>query len=302
MDRKIYQWISQLLRDKPDQTTERMITAIGQRVISHYGCGYVGNNRLIFTAENKRYLRRQVLKEVGLDPFSVEKLPEGRLRMAEYHADEKLASKPAGDDHLLLNGADGIIRVNGEEIALHPHGLSSAGLLCMNSGIRSVEHQTIVVVENLAIMPLCCAWRIPCVDPRALWVYRGDYKSGATAGACREFVRRFGSDKTVIVFSDMDPKGLEIALTLPLASFWLGPSKNEWEHLLNGPYANKAGFDTQSQAMNYLLGLSDSNGLSEPFKQLVFTLQNHRNSLRQEHMFSHNMPLELIPIEREGNA
>jgi hypothetical protein len=296
VDRKLYQWISQLVRDKPDQATIRSFTAIGQQVQTRFGYGHIRNNRLIFNVEDKRQLRQRVLEEVGLDPFVTEQLPESRLEMAQYHSNEKLANKPASADQLLLNSADGVIRVNGNEIKLHPESLTSAGLQCLSSSIRSVEHQTIVVVENLAIMPLCHTWQIPCIDSQALWLYRGDHKTGAHEKACRDFIERFGPNKTVIVFSDMDPKGLEIAVTLPFAEFWLGPSRNSWQHLLNSKYASQIGYDTQSQATTYLLGLVDSTLLSATFRNLISVLCDARSSFRQEHTYSHSVTLELIPI------
>jgi len=296
MDRKMFQWISALVRDKPNQDSKRRISPLGQQVLAHYGCGYVRNNCLIFSAEDKRRLRQRVKDEMGLDPFITEQLPADRLEIAKFHPNEKLAAKPAGHDHLLLNSADGVLRINGVQIPLHPQSIASAGLLCLNASMRTVEHQTIVVVENLAIMSLCHNWQLPLPDNHALWVYRGDYKSGAKAQACRDFIKRFGADKTVIVFSDMDPKGLEIAATLPFAKFWLGPKADSCQPLLNSRYASRMGFDTQSDALGYLLRKSDSNLLSEPFKNLVSVMRDERSSLRQEHTYSHNVPLELIPI------
>jgi len=166
----------------------------------------------------------------------------------------------------------------------------------MNSSIRTVEHETIVVVENLSIMQLCHSWQLPVPDRQALWVYRGDYKSGAKANSCRDFISRFGVGKTVIVFSDMDPKGLEIALTLPFAQFWLGPDEDSWRTLLTSRFASRIGFDTQSEAMAYLLRQLDSNGLSEPFKRLISVLRDERSSFRQEHAYSYNAVLELFPL------
>lgn len=292
----MFPWISRLVRDKPNQDSKRPLSPLGRQVQARYGCGYVSNNRLVFSAEDKRRLRRQVTDELGLDPLTTGQLPAERLEMAQYHANEKLASKPAGDDQLLLNSADGIIRVNNAQIRLYPESIKTAGLLCLNSSIKTVEHRTIVVVENLAIMPLCCTWRLPLPDQDALWVYRGDHKSGAKAQACRDFLARFGAGKTVIVFSDMDPKGLEIALTLPYAKFWLGPDANSWRPLLKSQYASDIGFDAQSEATGYLLRQLDLNSLSEPFKNLISAMRDERSSFRQEHTYSHNVPLELIPI------
>ncbi|TAK63369.1 MAG: hypothetical protein EPO18_07110 [Methylobacter sp.] len=302
MDRQMYQWISKLVRGKPNQTTDHSLSQIGRQVQAHYHCGYVRNNRLFFNAQDKLNLRQRVMDELGLDPFIVEQLPNDRLEMAQYHANEKLAAKPAGNDQLLLNSADGIVRVNNEQIQLYPESIKTAGLLCLNSSINTVEHRTIVVVENLDIMPLCHAWQLPVADRQALWVYRGDHKSGAKAEACRDFLQRFGKDKTVVVFSDMDPKGLEIALTLPFAKFWLGPSANSWQPLLNSQYASCIGFDVQSEAAGYLLRLLDSNLLSEPFKNLISVIRDQRSSFRQQHIYSHNVPLELIPIRAEEHC
>ena len=122
----MFQWISRLVRDKPNQDSKRPLSPLGRQVLAYYGCGYVSNNRLIFSAEDKRCLRRQVIDELGLDPFTTEQLPAERLEMAQYHANEKLAAKPAGDDQLLLNSADGIIRVNNAQIRLYPESIKTA--------------------------------------------------------------------------------------------------------------------------------------------------------------------------------
>lgn len=292
----MYQWISALVRDKPDQDSKRRTSPLSQEVMTRYGCGYVSKNNAIFSAEHKRRLRQQVIDELGLDPYMIEQLPDDRLEMAKYHHNEKLAAKTAGNDHLLLNSADGVLRINGLEMQLYPESISSAGLMCLNSGIRSVEHDTVVIVENLAIMSLCHDWQIPAIDNHSLWVYRGDYKTGATAGTCCDFIKRFGDGKTVVVFSDMDPKGLEIALTFPFAKFWLGPCEASRRQLLNTRYANPDGYDEQSAAVSYLLRQSDSNLLSEPFKDLISVIRDQRSSFRQEQTYSHGVPLELVPI------
>ncbi|MGR8929882.1 MAG: DUF7281 domain-containing protein [Gammaproteobacteria bacterium] len=296
MDRKLYQWISELVSAKPDQTSRRQLTHLGREVLTHYGCGYISSNRLIFTPDDKRRLRQRVLAEVGLDPFSTEQLPESRLEMARHHPNEKLAAHPASEDQLLLNSPDGVIRVNGIEIQLHPESITSAGFLCLNSSIETIQHQTIIVVENLAIMPLSHNWRIPCIDRQALWVYRGDYKSGAKAHACRAFVERFAADKTIVVFSDMDPKGLEIALTMPNADYWLGPKEAGWRTCLRSQLANREGFDLQNAALSYLQRLSDEEKLSSSFNELLRCFNEERSSYRQEHMYNQRIELALFSI------
>jgi hypothetical protein len=298
MDRQMFQWISALVRDKPDQATSRPISQIGSQILVRYDCGYISNNRLIFNAEHKRRLRQRVKDEMGLDPFA-EQLPAERLAMAQYHANEKLAAKTAGNDQLLLNSADGIVRVNNAHIQLYPESIKTAGLLCLNSSINTIEHRTIVVVENLAIMPLCHSWQLPLPDRQALWVYRGDHKSGAKAEACRDFLQRFGKDKTVVVFSDMDPKGLEIALTMPHAQYWLGPESSAWDGCFQSGSANCSGYDVQSDAMASLMKMRDEGHLTESFSELVSRIRKERSSFRQEHCYAHNVGLSLFAIRQK---
>ncbi len=116
----MYQWISALVRDKPDQSTIRRNSTHGQQIMTRYGCGYVSKQQLVFSADDKRRLRQQVKDELGIDPFVTGQLPENRLEMAKYHPNEKLASKPVSHDLLLLNSPDGVIRLNGKNIQLHP--------------------------------------------------------------------------------------------------------------------------------------------------------------------------------------
>jgi len=298
MNRQVFQWVSALVRDKPDQATSRPISQIGQQVQAHYGCGYVSNNRLVFSSQDKLTLRQRVKDEMGRDPFS-EQLPDDRLEMAQYHANEKLAAKPAGNDQLLLNSADGIVCVNNAQIQLYPESIKTAGLLCLNSSINTVEHQTIVVVENLDIMPLCHTWQLPLADPHALWLYRGDHKSGAKAEACCDFLKRFGKYKTVIVFSDMDPQGLEIALTMPHAQYWLGPESSAWDGCFKSGSDNCSGYDAQSNAMAFLMKTHDAGLLTEPFSELVLRIRKELSSYRQQHVYAHNVNLSLFPIRQK---
>ncbi|WP_031434083.1 DUF7281 domain-containing protein [Methylomarinum vadi] len=299
MNRQLFKWISELVTDKPTQTTERRVSAQGKSVLERYHCGHEAKNRLVFTPRDKLTLRRRVKDELGLDPFTTPELPDDRIAMAKYHGNEKLAAKPASHDHLLLNGPDGKLRLNGRLVDLQSQQIPSAGLFCLNNGIETVEHEVIVVVENLAIMSVGPALQLPPRAQSALWVYRGDHKTGAKADICRQFLTRFGAEKTVIVFGDMDPEGLEIALTMPHADYWMGPAENVWRTCLRSRQANRDGFDLQSQAVVYLQHLADNNTLTVPMKNLLECLRQERSTYRQEHMASHRIPLDIFSLAGE---
>ncbi|MEY8216654.1 MAG: hypothetical protein RPR97_19485 [Colwellia sp.] len=48
---------------------------------------------------------------------------------------------------------------------------------------------------------------------QALWLYRGDVKAQQTTNTSYQFFRRFKGKIPLVCFSDLDPKGIEIALT-----------------------------------------------------------------------------------------
>jgi len=296
MSRNVFKWVSDLIRTKPDQSTSRAWSETGNLVIERYHCGRIQNDKLIFTAQDKFQLRRQLKKEFGLDPFLTKQLPDDRLDIAKHHDNEKLARHAPSHDHILVNSPGGTLQLNKQQVQLHTEQLPSAGMMCLSSGINQIDHKSIVVVENLAIMQLCNSFTLPPLCKKALWVYRGDHKSGAKAKVCYDLLKRFGHDKKVIVFSDMDPKGLEIALTLPYASYWLGPETDAWTRCLQSPHASRSGYDIQTSAMKYLLNRSETGTLSKPIHDLVLQMRTEHSSYRQEHMFAHNIPLALFPI------
>ncbi len=290
----MFNWISQLLKKNPGKTTIHPFSKTGSAVIDRYQCGRRQGNKLFFTAEDKRSIRSQVKQEINIDPFEVSQLPKNRVDVARLHNNEKLANNPVSQDHLLVNCPAGIIQLNNRQIQLHSDIIPSVGFMPIASSINQINHDVIVVVENLAIMQLYSQLILPDICQKALWIYRGDHKSGAKTDTCYQFISRFGQDKTVIVFSDMDPKGLEIALTMPQADYWLGPESNLWASCLASKFASRSGYDAQNSSVHYLLNRKES--LSQPINELVLQIQVDQSSYRQEHMVAHHLSLVLFPL------
>lgn len=278
------------------------VSEVRRAVINRYGCGREQNNKLIFSEKDKSSIRRQVKAELNIDPFYTDQLPSNRLAIAKIHPNEKLAKNPVSHDHILINCPNGIVQLNNQPIQLYPESVANAGLMVISSSIKQINHPAIVVVENLAIMQLCCQLKLPGLCQNALWIYRGDSKTGAKVEACYDFLRHFGKDKQVIVFSDMDPKGLEIALTLPHPNYWLGPVKEQWTSCLQSKTANKQGYDLQSESMKYLLNKDNHGELAEPIHDLILQMQAERSSYRQEHMIAHQIDLALFEITQPLRA
>jgi hypothetical protein len=296
MNRKLFNWISRLVKNNPGLSTIRSSSEIGSSVLERYGYGRKQNNKLIFTVKDKNSLRLAVKRELNIDPFDTEQLPDSRVDVAEFYANEKLAKNPVSQDHILVNCPTGVIQLNHQTIHLHSDSIASVGFMPIASAINQVNHDVLVVVENLAIMQLCNQLILPTLCQNALWLYRGDHKSGAKAEACYDLLTRFGQGKEVIVFSDMDPKGLEIALTIPYAKYWLGPDITQWSTCLQSKYASRSGYDIQSKAMGYLLKLKEKGILSTETVELILQMQKEQSAYRQEHMFAHQVPLSLFRL------
>jgi len=299
MNRQMFQWVSKLVKSSPGETTTRARSEIGCFVIERYQSGRIQNNKLIFTAQDKIALRRKIIQEFNIDPFETDQLPDTRIEVAKHHHNEKLAGNPVSHDHILLNCPNKILRLNSHNIQLHTEFIPNAGMMCLSSGITQIDHDAIVVVENLAIMQLCSTFQLPLLCQNALWIYRGDHKTGTKIDACYDLLNRFGVNKEVIVFSDMDPKGLEIALTIPHANYWLGPEPRTWDNCFKSKHASRNGYDKQGVAMASLLKKCDTGLLAEPFRDLVLRMKNERSSYRQEHSYAHNIQLSLFPIRQE---
>lgn len=297
MSRQLFQWVSKLVKTNPGETTIRAKSDIGCLVIERYQAGRILNNKLIFTDKHKAALRRKIMQEFDHDPFTTEQLPDSRLEVAKHHHNEKLAKHPVSHDHVLLNSPNGTLKLNHQAIQLQTAFVPNVGMLCLSSGITQIGHDAIVVVENLALMQLCGIFQLPPLCQDALWIYRGDHKTGARINACHDLLNRFGADKDVIVFSDMDPKGLEIALTIPHAGYWLGPDPGTWDDCFKAQQASRGGYDKQGVAMNYLLNKRDAGLLPEPFSELVSRMQKELSSYRQEQSQAHGVQLSLFSIK-----
>ncbi len=301
MNRQTFKWVSDLVKSRPGQTTTRSTSSMGRFVIERYRIGCLQNNELVFTSQDKTALRRQIIEEVSVDPFDTDQLPDSRLEVAKHHHNEKLAKNPVSHDHVLLNCPNKTLKLNNRTIELQTEFIPNAGMMCLSSGITQIDHNAIVVVENLALMQLCNLLKLPSVCRNALWIYRGDHKTGAKIAACYDLLKRFGDSKDVIVFSDMDPKGLEIAHTIPYSDYWLGPECRAWDNCYTSKHANPSGYDKQSDAMTSLLKKCETGFLAEPFIDIVLRMKNERSSYRQEHMYVHNIYLSLFPIKQENS-
>jgi len=229
---------------------------------------------------------------------------EDRLTTAENNRNEKGNSYAVSKDFVLINSLTEL-NINQNSHVISP--LASLGTFIKADEINSVEHSAIVLVENLAVMANLNLMNLPTLSSlnlsqnidlsQALWLYRGDIKKQQTTNTSYQFFRRFKAQVPLICFSDLDPKGIEIALTSD-ADYWLTLENTaEVAMSLSG---SEQEWHKQDLSITFLLKQKDKDSVkTDNSWQHVFNqLLTYRKTLKQEHMLQHNLALTLLKLSK----
>jgi hypothetical protein len=128
-----------------------------------------------------------------------------------------------------------------------------------------------------------------------LWLYRGDVKAQQTTNTSYQFFRRFKGQIPLVCFSDLDPKGIEIALTSD-ADYWLTvENKNEITMDLTG---SEQEWYKQGASITFLQKKISTMPSQQVacWQKLFENLQTYRKTLKQEHILKHNVALTLLEL------
>ena len=222
---------------------------------------------------------------------------EDRLTTAETNRNEKENSYAVSKDFILINSLTDI-NVNQKSHKTSP--VTSLGIYIKAEEIKSMEHSAIVFVENLAVMANLNAINLSSINSnmdlsKALWLYRGDVKAQQTTNTSYYFFRRFKGILPLVCFSDLDPKGIEIALTSD-ADYWLtikNPTKVNI--VLSG---NEQEWYNQGASISFLQEKLNTIPSQEVacWQNIFENLRTYRKTLKQEHMLKHNVALALIEL------
>lgn len=257
---------------------------------------------LTFSLTDILALTKEVQRSHGVDirndPYPSK---EDRLAAAETNRNEKENSYAVSKDFILINSLTDI-NVNQTCHKISP--LTSLGMYIKAEEIKSVEHSAIVFVENLTVMANLNAINLVSnsstknniIDlSKALWLYRGDVKAQQTTNTSYQFFRRFKGCIPLVCFSDLDPKGIEIALTSD-ADYWLTiENTNEIEMKLSGTEQEWYKQGTSISFLQEQISTMPSQEVS-CWHKLFKKLRTHRKTLKQEHMLKHNVAVALIEL------
>jgi len=280
----------------------------------HFGQFDLTKQWLTFGLTDILELSKEVKDSHGVDirndPYPSKK---DRINTAEKNRNEKGNSYAVSKDFILINS---LSELNINKICHKISPLISLGTYIKAEDIQSVDHTAIVLVENLAVMANLNVINLASINDnnsnknllnksnnidltKALWLYRGDVKPQQTTNTSYQFFRRFKGEIPLICFSDLDPKGIEIALTCH-ADFWL--TLNNTNDVNIPLLGNEQEWYKQESSISFLQEQLDNIPTQEKdcWQNTFINLRTHRKTLKQEHMLKHNLALTLLTLTNQS--
>ncbi|WP_019615134.1 DUF7281 domain-containing protein [Psychromonas ossibalaenae] len=258
------------------------------RLNNEYSFGDIKEGYLHFIDNDRQALIERVFQENGLELFR-DPYPDlqSRREVAGGDRNEKNNAYPVSRNYVLVNSLH-TIRLNQQVHTVSP--FTAFGLTINADQITSIEHQKIVFVENLEIMAVLDKLNMPESLQEALWLYRGEVREDRSTMKAYQFFRRFAGSHQLVCFSDLDPAGIEIALTSG-AHHWLTPQDSSIINMKLLGAENE--WFNQQKSITYLKQKTD---LAEKCQQAFDEMCRQRKTLKQEHMLGHNIKLALYPL------
>ncbi|WP_159820327.1 DUF7281 domain-containing protein [Colwellia sp. 20A7] len=277
-------------------------TALATKLYSEHNFGHLdlSKSHLSFSLDDILALSKRIQKILNVD-IRHDAYPEQQSRNinASNNRNEKINSLPVSKDFILINSLSDI-KVNQTSLQLSP--LTSLGIYVKADDILSIEHKAIVFVENLAVMASLSTLNLTSIHEElvdALWVYRGDIKKQQSTSTAYQFFRRFNHHQR-ICFSDVDPKGIEIALTSQ-ADYWLTIKNIEdFKQVVERLEGSEEEWFKQGASIQFLQNKyikAHSQLQHKPTWQPIFSVTSSlQKTLKQEHIITHNMALTLLEL------
>lgn len=240
---------------------------------------------LFLSVQDLAQLRQDVKKYLGLDllfdDFNVD-----RMAMSAKSHNEKLANIRPEAEYVLMkylgfeSSPTGIstrtsLRIPLDEAQKHCHELNVAAIL---------------VVENLDVFDVIHQARLPQDLTHVMVIYRGSGHHSPIG--VRHFLRSMAGKLPIIAFTDFDPAGLQIAHTLIGMTHCVAPQlalTAPADLLAIAQINSTRDFDKQAKQAKYL-----QNADLKHWQKLAVWLNQHRISIKQQHLLHHRLELVLL--------
>ncbi|MDA7745921.1 hypothetical protein N8878_01130 [Psychromonas sp.] len=261
-------------------------------IVSTHRLGRIIDGIWFYTEKDRVNIINLAKQQYGTDLLR-DPYPEkrGRIENARLNNNEKLNSLAVSEEFVLVNSLQ-TLQLNQEKINITE--INTLGVYLNANKINSVEHETIVLVENLAVMANLQFLMLTDAAKHlkeAIWIYRGDVKAEQNTNRAYKFFRRFIGTHQLICFSDFDPEGIFIA-SKSGASQYLAVSIDALKNFnVKGPEQD---YYNQIKTVNKL---SKDPNLSVECRSLLNAMAIDKKTVKQEHILAHQIPLSLFEIK-----
>lgn len=206
----------------------------------HNGKGFV------FEPSSKAKLRREIeLSYPRLNMRAGLPRDHNRVAITQYMNNDKLADIKPDDHYVLVKSPNTPLNIAQYNLVL-PRGTS---LRIAVDELDFNQFTSLVIVENLDVFDVWHAVNLQHCMPSSLIVYRGHDQ--ATTKGLKRLLAKLPLNIAVLMFADLDPKGLEIANTTDRVMGILAPQLDDIQQLLLN-YSQPNVFVQQHRSVTYL--------------------------------------------------
>jgi hypothetical protein len=257
------------------------------KVLSTYGLGVRREHYVYLTLTEKKDLTKLFELEIGeIEFFSNFNEEADRIEMQENSIDEKLSKLAVTINDIRMFSFSGEYHINGKTFDLP----SNANLTMHYEEVTSVEHEIIVICENLTPFIQLGHYKelLPQELANALFIYRGN---GSSVSGVYKLCNKM--QNKIIAMTDLDPAGIVIANTIPKVSAVLYPNIDNLRHSISLKHQSKL-WEKQQKFVNAAEEYSDDSELALYFKYL----EAKAAGITQEAFFAANLDLKQLIIAK----
>jgi hypothetical protein len=263
-----------------------------QALHNDYNIGQPQGKQLILKLEDRDLLKGLLEAQVGSSEFIGKHSISSRIATSEHFIDEKwLTAKPLANI-IQVRSINGPLRVDACSVELP---LASYLAVDLNR-IKGDEYHSTIVVENFEAFLHIDQFILPKSLGHALVLYRGHDQAAKQA---LNFLTTLTDHAKVIAFTDADPAGISIALSMPNINHWLIAEdiSGLQQQLKKANKLNQQRF--AKQAAKYLSQLTNLPKLAKSATAYINTIMVERIAIAQEKLLQRRHPIKVISIAKK---
>ena len=290
MEKRLYKFCQNNLQAKRKGSIP--YKAMAKLLHEEFNFGSISANKLYFKEQDVDQLVENVKHQTGQDLFKDQYDEQvNRIDRSKVDINEKNNVLSIRSEYVLLNSINSININHQKNSVIAGHSL---GTYIAVDDVKSIEHDQLILVENLIVMGFLNELIIPKELKDALWIYRGDIKAESTTGTAYGFFRQFQGQIKTICFSDFDPAGIIIAISSG-ADEWLTVIE---PHAKDLPKGIDNDFYNQQKSCT---SLTRNQNLPIKCQQAFSAMIQTKITIKQEHMVSHQLQLGCFSLNKKEN-